>query len=80
MKKILGLLFITSLFSSCVVIKFPNEIKVKVDLPENVSEKQIDRLIDKIPPAIGQQKIKTHLEISTNVGANRKEKKTAEDN
>jgi len=80
MKKILSLLFIASLFSSCVVIKFPNEIKVQVDLPENVSEKQIDRLIDKIPPALGQQKIKTRMEISTNVGADTKEEKNLDDN
>ena len=73
MKKIASLLITALLFSSCVAIKFPNEIRVYVDLPENVSEEQIDRLIDKIPPTVGQRKIKTRVEISTDAGTTVKE-------
>ena len=78
MKKIASLLFTALLFSSCVAIKFPNEIRVHVDLPENVSEEQIDRLIDKIPPTVGQGKIKTRVEISTDAGTTVKEEKKEE--
>ena len=80
MKKIASLLFTALLFSSCVAIKFPNEIRVHVDLPENVSEEQIDRLIDKIPPTVGQRKIKTRVEISTVAGTTVKEENYNKDN
>lgn len=78
MKKIASLLITALLFSSCVAIKFPNEIKVHIDLPENVSEEQIDRLIDKIPPTVGQRKIKTRVEISNDAGTTVKEEKKEE--
>ena len=80
MKKIASLLINALLFSSCVAIKFPNEIRVHVDLPENVSEEQIDRLIDKIPPTVGQRKIKTRVEISTDAGTTVKEENYNKDN
>ena len=81
MKKIASLLFTALLFSSCVAIKFPNEIRVHVDLPENVSEEQIDRLIDKIPPTVGHGKIKTQVEISTNAETTeKKEENYTKDN
>ena len=80
MKKITSLLITALLFSSCVAIKFPNEIKVHIDLPENVSEEQIDRLIDKIPPTVGQRKIKTRVEISTDAGTTVKEENYNKDN
>lgn len=80
MKKIASLLITALLFSSCVAIKFPNEIRVHVDLPENVSEEQIDRLIDKIPPTVGQRKIKTRVEISTDAGTTVKEENYNKDN
>lgn len=80
MKKIASLLITALLFSSCVAIKFPNEIRVHVDLPENVSEEQIDRLIDKIPPTVGQRKIKTRVEISTVAGTTVKEENYNKDN
>lgn len=51
-------LLAAGLLSSCVVVRFPAEIKVHVDLPENISEEQVDRLIDKIPPTVGQKKSK----------------------
>ena len=80
MKKIASLLITALLFSSCVAIKFPNEIRVHVDLPENVSEEQIDRLIDKIPSTVGQRKIKTRVEISTDAGTTVKEENYNKDN
>ena len=80
MKKIASLLFTALLFSSCVAIKFPSEIKVHVELPENVSEEQIDSLIDKIPPAVGQRNIKTRVEISTDAGTTVKEENYNKDN
>ena len=80
MKKIANLLFTALLFSSCVTIKFPNEIRVHVDLPENVSEEQIDRLIDKIPPTVGLRKTKTRVEISTDAGTTVKEENYTKDN
>lgn len=62
------------LLNSCVVVRFPAEIKVRVELPENISEEQVDRLIDKIPPTVGQRNVKTRLEISSKEGAVKEEK------
>ena len=66
------------LLNSCVVVRFPAEIKVRVELPENISEEQVDRLIDKIPPTVGQRNVKTRVEISSKEGTTVKEEKTEE--
>lgn len=79
MKNYLSLLVVGLLFSSCVAVKFPSEIKVHVSLPENMSEKQVDELIDKIPTNIGRRKINTRVEISSKEGTTIKEEKTEED-
>lgn len=64
--------------SSCVSVRFPSEIKVHVELPENMSEEQVERLIDKIPSNLGQRKVKTRIEISDDKGTTVKEEKTEE--
>ena len=56
-------------------VKFPNEIRVHVQLPEQISDEQVDRLIDKIPPTLGQRKVKTRVEISSGTGTTVKEEK-----
>jgi len=38
----------------------------------------VDRLIDKIPPTLGQRKVKTRFEISSDQGTTVKEEKTEE--
>ena len=58
MKKTLFLFVFGFALSSCVAVKFPNEIRVHVQLPEQISDEQVDRLIDKIPPTLGQRKRK----------------------
>ena len=78
MKSFVLTLLFAALLSSCVVVRFPAEIKVHVDLPENISEKQVDRLIDKIPPTVGQRKVKTRVEISSKEGTTVKEERTEE--
>jgi hypothetical protein len=78
MKSFVLTLLAAGLVSSCVVVRFPAEIKVHVDLPENISEEQVDRLIDKIPPTVGQRKVKTRVEISSKGGTTVKEEKTEE--
>ncbi|MGB1450017.1 MAG: hypothetical protein ACPG8F_09305 [Flavobacteriaceae bacterium] len=71
---LIGLFFLTS----CVSVRFPAEIKVQVELPENMSEEQVERLIDKIPSNLGQRKVKTRIEISDDKGTTVKEEKTEE--
>ena len=78
MKKTLSLLLFCFLVSSCVTERFPNEIRVHVQLPEHISDEQVDRLIDKIPPTLGQRKVKTRVEISSDTGTTVKEEKTEE--
>lgn len=78
MKSFVLTLLAAGLVSSCVVVRFPAEIKVHVDLPENISEEQVDRLIDKIPLTIGQRKVKTRVEISSKEGTTVKEERTEE--
>lgn len=65
MKSFVVTLLVAALLSSCVVVRFPAEIKVHVELPENISEDQVNRLIDKIPPSVGQKKVKTRVEINS---------------
>lgn len=71
---LIGLFFL----SSCVSVRFPAEIKVHVELPENMSEEQVERLIDKIPSNLGQRKVKTRIEISDDKGTTVNEEKTEE--
>ena len=75
MKKTLFLFVFGFALSSCVAVKFPNEIRVYVQLPEQISDEQVDRLIDKIPPTLGQRKVKTRVEISSGTGTTVKEEK-----
>ena len=56
MKSFVLTLLVAGLLSSCVVVRFPAEIKVHVDLPENISEEQVDRLIDKSHPLLAKEK------------------------
>ena len=67
---ILLLLFITS----CVSVRFPEEVKVNVTFPENMSEESISELIDKIPSSLNNRNVKTKIEVETNRSA----KKTRE--
>ena len=67
---ILLLLFITS----CVCVRFPEEVKVNVTFPENMSEESISELIDKIPSSLNNRNVKTNIEVVTNRSA----KKTQE--
>ena len=67
---ILLLLFITS----CVSVRFPEEVKVNVTFPENMSEESISELIDKIPSSLNNRNVKTNIEVVTNQSA----KKTQE--
>lgn len=78
MKNYLSLFVAGLLFSSCVSVRFPSEIKVHVSLPENMSEKQVGELINKIPTNLGQRKVKTRVEISSKEGTTIKEEKTEE--
>lgn len=80
MKSFVVSLLVAGLLSSCVVVRFPAEIKVHVELPENISEDQVNRLIDKIPPSVGQKKVKTRVEISSKEGSSVKEFRTEENN
>lgn len=43
-----------------------------------MTEEHVDKLVDKIPPTIGQRKIKTKVEVNTKEGKTIKEEKTAE--
>ena len=76
MKKTLFLFVFSFALSSCVAVKFPDEIRIHVQLPEQISDEQVDRLIDKIPPTLGQRKVKTRVEISSDTGTTVKEEKT----
>ena len=67
---ILLLLFITS----CVSVRFPEEVKVNVTFPENMSEESISELIDTIPSSLNNRNVKTNIEVVTNRSA----KKTQE--
>jgi len=80
MKSFVVTLLVAGLLSSCVVVRFPAEIKVHVELPENISEDQVNRLIDKIPPRIGQKKATTRVEISSKESSSVKEFRTEENN
>lgn len=65
MKNFLILFLVSCLFSCCVGIRFPSEIKVHIAVPENITEQQIDALIDKIHPTLQQNKIKARVEFSS---------------
>jgi hypothetical protein len=68
MKKIYPLALVLMVFTSCVSVGFPEEIKVHLEFPENLSEENISQIIDKIPPVLAKRKIKTQVEIISKVG------------
>ncbi len=57
---ILGTVLLTS---SCVAVKFPSEIKVSVDMPENMTEENMAKLIDKIPSKISKKDVKVYVAV-----------------
>ncbi len=63
MKAFFLTLLCASLFSSCVSIRFPAEIKVLIEVPAHMTEEQVDQLMAKIPLAIGQDKIRTEIKF-----------------
>ena len=56
------------LTSSCVAVKFPSEIKVSVGMPENITEENIAKLIDKIPNKISKKDVKVYVAIPKKKG------------
>ena len=60
-------------FTSCVSVRFPEEIKVHLEFPENLSEENISQIIDKIPPVLAKRKIKTQVEIISKEGTTKQQ-------
>jgi hypothetical protein len=74
--KTMYLLISLFVISSCVSVRLPNEIKVNVTFPENLSEENISQIIDKIPAAYYNRRGKTRIEVVTSQAA--QPKKTQE--
>jgi len=68
MKTLYLLIFLIAI-SSCVSVRLPNEIKVNVTFPENLSEKNISQIIEKIPSAHYKRRGKTRIEVVTSQAA-----------
>lgn len=49
--------------SSCLAVKFPSEIKVSLDIPANLSDENVSKLIDKIPEKIGKKDVKIFVAV-----------------
>lgn len=64
--------------TSCFSVRFPNEIKVNVTFPENLSEENISQIIDKIPPTLGKRKVNTRVEVTTSKGTTTREEQREE--
>lgn len=73
MKKIYLLALVLMVFTSCVSVRFPEEIKVHLEFPENLSEENISQIIDKIPPVLAKRKIKTQVEIISKEGTTKQQ-------
>jgi hypothetical protein len=73
MKKIYPLALVLMVFASCVSVRFPEEIKVHLEFPENLSEENIAQIIDKIPPVLAKRKIKTQVEIISKEGTTKQQ-------
>lgn len=65
MKSFIILILTSVVLSSCVVVRFPSEIKIHVDIPEQMTKEQIDQLVDQIPEAIKQDNVKARIEINS---------------
>lgn len=62
-KTIAFFLSLTFLTSSCLAVKFPSEIKVSLDIPANLSDENVSKLIDKIPEKIGKKDVKVFVAV-----------------
>jgi hypothetical protein len=78
MKKIYPLALVLMVFTSYVSLRFPEEIKVHLEFPENLSEENISQIIDKIPPVLAKRKIKTQVEIISKEGTTRQQSEKEE--
>jgi len=65
MKSFIILILTSVVLSSCVVVRFPSEVKIHVDIPEQMTKEQIDQLVDQIPEAIKQDNVKARIEINS---------------
>ena len=65
MKYFIILILTSVVLSSCVVVRFPSEVKIHVDIPEQMTKEQIDKLVDQIPEAIKQDNVKARIEINS---------------
>lgn len=65
MKSFIILILTSVVLSSCVVVRFPSEVKIHVDIPEHMTKEQIDQLVDQIPEAIKQDNVKARIEINS---------------
>ena len=64
MKKFVILSIVAISLSSCVSVRFPEEIKINVAFPENMTDEHITKIIDKIPPNLRKRNVKTRVVIS----------------
>lgn len=64
MKTFFPLVALTILLTSCVVVRFPSEIKIHVAVPEQMTKEQIDQLVDQIPKVIKEEQLKATIEVS----------------
>jgi len=65
MKNYFLILLASAFLSSCVAVKFPNEITVHLELPEEMQEEQIERLIDEIHLTAKGSKVRTRVNITS---------------
>lgn len=64
MKKFVLLTILAISLTSCVSVRFPEEIKINVAFPENMTEEHITKIIDKIQPNLRKRNVKACVVIS----------------
>lgn len=56
LKKILLITAVLGLTSSCVLVRFPNEINIRMSFPEHMSKGEINHIISKFPKRMDHPK------------------------
>lgn len=66
MNKLVSLLGLCLLLTSCLAVKFPSKVTINVSTPTNLTEEQINTLIEEISNQINPDSIELNIDMRGN--------------
>ena len=70
MKKIIAILFISSLFYSCVALRFPDKMEININVPSDFDIEKLEIIVDTL-----RSQAKEKFDMQVEIGAVKKSQK-----